>query len=86
MPSNPPKTISKATAQEILGDEFSFMIAYDVDGNPTLMVPEGKKVEEMTLPFAYPPTEILNLSSVSTIKAAGKCTIIIAGKIYCIPC
>jgi hypothetical protein len=86
MPTNPPKTISQATAQEILGDDFSFMVAYDTAGNPTLIVPEGGQVKEMTLPFDYPPKEILNMSTVSTVKAAAKCIIIIGGKIYCYNC
>ena len=86
MPVNQPKFISAATAQEILGNEFSFMVAYDTSGNPTLVVPEGGKVQEMALPFDYPPKEILNVSTVSTVKAAAKCIIIIGGQIYCYNC
>lgn len=84
--NNPPKTISLATAQEILGNEFSFMVAYDTSGNPTLFVPEGGKVQEMAFPFEYPPKEILNMSTVSTVKAAAKCVIYINGWPYCYTC
>lgn len=81
-----PRTLSDAATQEILGADLSFLVAYSNSGEPVIFAPDGKKVEQMSFPLPYPPTEMLGMTSTTTIKAVAKCVVYINGVPYCVAC
>ncbi|MDD2722424.1 MAG: hypothetical protein PHH59_00180 [Methylovulum sp.] len=80
------RTLSATATKEILGDELSFLVAYSSNGDTILYVPEGKNAKEMAFPMEYPPKEILAMTNISTVRAAGKCIVYRNGIPVCIPC
>lgn len=78
--------LSPESTKEILGDNLSFLVAFSSTGEPVVFTPYGTKAEEKTFPVDHPATEVLGTNSLTAVRTAAKCWVLINGKWVCVPC
>lgn len=78
--------LSPEATKEILGDDLSFVLALSSTGEVVLYTANGKTAEQKDFPVHHPETEILGTNSMTAVRTAGKCYVLINGTLICVPC